>query len=156
MTDLDLQAALVSELEQLQKDKSLKLLDGSVWRDYHIYTQDKPYKDDEDYEEQEDYIIVLLDEEDADEKGEWTVQVQFIVSICLYEEEHQGNLIIATLMNQIYLHLKSKGIIDGQYEMENRAHKRFNHECYPNYYEAALITYWKLPPVRMQGLEEFI
>jgi hypothetical protein len=156
MTDLDLQAALVRELKQLQKYKSLKLLDGSEWKDFHIYTQDKPYKDDADYDEQEDYVIVLIDDEDADSDGWWTVQIQFIISICLYEEQHQGNLIIANLMNQIYLHLKSKGIIDGCYEMENKAHKRFNQECYPNYYECALITYWKLPPVRMTGLEEFI
>ncbi|MCM1045634.1 MAG: hypothetical protein NC417_09000 [Candidatus Gastranaerophilales bacterium] len=164
MTDLDLQNALIRELEELVEHQSLKKLDGEVWKDFHIYRQDKPYKNDDAADDadadvdddQEDYIIVMLDNEDTDEDGRWIVDVHMLISIRLFEEEHQGNLILATLMNQIDLHLSKKGIIAGRYEMELEKHKRFNQECYPNYYECDFITRWKLPAVNMEGIEELI
>lgn len=156
MTDLDLQDALIRELEELAERQSLKKLDGETWKDFHIYRQDKPYKDDESDDEQEDYIIVMLDDEDTDQEGRWTVNVHMLISVMLFEEENQGNLILATLMNQIDLHLSKKGIIAGRYEMEPEKHKRFNHECYPNYYECDFITRWKLPAANMEGIEEYI
>lgn len=159
MTDLDLQNALIRELEELVDHQSLKKLDGEVWKDFNIYRQDKPYKNDEADEadaDQEDYIIVMLGDEDTDQDGRWIVDIHILISIMLLEEEHQGNLILATLMNQIDLHLSKKGIIAGCYEMEPEKHKRFNHECYPNYYECDLITKWKLPAANMEGIEELI
>lgn len=156
MTDLDLQDALMKELEELAEHQSLKKLDGEVWKDFNIYRQDKPYKDDEQDAGQEDYIIVMLDDEDTDQDGRWIVNVHMLISIMLFEEENQGNLILATLMNQIDLHLSKKGIIAGRYEMEREKYKRFNHECYPNYYECDYITRWKLPEANMEGVEEYI
>lgn len=150
MTDLDLQDALIRELEELVERQSLKKLDGEVWKDFNIYRQDKPYKDDEADVDQEDYIIVMLDDEDMDQDGRWIVDVQMVISIMLFEKENQGNLILANLMNQIDLHLSKKGIIAGKYEMEKEKYKRFNHECDPNYYECCLITRWKLPAVNME------
>ncbi len=156
MTDLDLQDALIKELEELVEHQSLKKLNGEVWEDFNIYRQDKPYKDDEQDSDQEDYIIVMLDDEDTDQDGRWIVNVHMLISIMLFEEENQGNLILATLMNQIDLHLAKKGIIAGRYEMEQEKHKRFNHDCYPNYYECDYITRWKLPEANMEGIEEYI
>ncbi|MCI9142071.1 MAG: hypothetical protein HFH87_05530 [Lachnospiraceae bacterium] len=156
MTDLDLQDALMKELEELAEHQSLKKLDGEVWKNFNIYRQDKPYKDDEQDSDQEDYIIVMLDDEDTDQDGRWIVNVHMLISVMLFEEEHQGNLILATLMNQIDLHLSKKGIIAGRYEMEREKHKRFNHDCYPNYYECDYITRWKLPEANMEGIEEYI
>lgn len=156
MTDLDLQRELVHEVEELLEKQSLKKLDGEVWKNLNVYTQEKPYKDDDADEEQEDYIIVMLDDEDTDKDGNWIVNVHMLMSITLYEEQHQGNLILANLMNQIDLHFMKKGIIAGKYEMETERHKRFNQECYPNYYECDYISKWKLPEAHMEGIEELI
>lgn len=154
MTDLDLQDALIRELRGLAESQSLKKLDGEVWKDYNIYRQDKPYKDDEEDAEQEDYIIVMLDDEDTDSDGSWIVTVHILISIMLFEEEHQGNLILANLMNQIDRHLCKKGLIADRYEMDEERHKRFNHECYPNYYECDYITKWRLPEISQEWIED--
>lgn len=156
MTDLELQDSLVREIEEMTRRQSLKKLNGETWEDYKIYRQEKPYKDDEFEDDQEDYIIVLINDEDTDGEGNWIVEIQFIISIVLYEEAHQGNLILANLMNQIEMHLRKKGIIAGKYEIEDEMHKRFNQECPPTYYECALITKWKIPMVQMEGLEGLI
>lgn len=156
MTDLHLQDALIQELKYLTESHSLKKLNGDVWDNYHIYRQEKPYKDDDDVSEQEDYIIVMLDDEDTDEDGCWIVTVHMIFSIMLYDEENQGNLVLASLMNQVDLHLTKKGIIAGVYEMEKEKHKRFNQECYPNFYECDYITKWKLPEMNMEGIGDLI
>ncbi len=156
MTDLDLQDAIIREIQELTDNQSLKKLDGSVWRNYNIYRQDKPYKDDSDDAAQEDYIIVMLDEEDTDGDGKWVVTVHIVMSIMLLEEEHQGNMILANLMNQLDLHFWKKRIIDSRYEIEQERHKRYNHECYPNYYECDYITKWKLPEVYQEGIGDLM
>lgn len=156
MTDLELQDTIIQEIKELAASHSLKKLNGEVWKDYHIYKQDKPYKDDEVDDAQEDYIIVMLDDEDTDEDGKWVVNVHILISIALFEEEHQGNIILADLMNQLDLHFYGKRIIGGRYEMEKERHKRFNHECPPNYYECAYTTRWILPEVHQILGEDLI
>lgn len=156
MTDLKLQEEIMGEIRALLDSQSLKKLDGSARKDFNVYRQDKPYKDDEEDEEQEDYIIVMLDDEDMGDDNQWKVNVHILISIYLYDEEHQGNVILANLMNQIFMHFQKKGIIGGMFEMEHEAHKRFNQECYPNYYECDLITVWKLPEIYMETEGDFI
>lgn len=156
MTDLDLQDVLIREIKELANRQSLMKMDGKVWKDYNIYRQDKPYKDDEEDADQEDYIIVMLDDEDTDPDGRWVVTVHILISIMLFEEEHQGNLILANWMNQLDQYLCKKGVIGGRYEMEKERHKRFNNECYPNYYECDYITKWKLPESQKEGIEALI
>lgn len=156
MTDLDLQNAIIREIQELIVNQSLKKLGDEVWKAYNIYRQDKPYKDDAEDEDQEDYIIVMLDEEDTNELGRWVVTVHIVISIMLLEESHQGNLILANLMNQLDQHFCKKGIIDGRYEMGRERHKRFNHECYPNYYECDYISKWELPEVYQEGIGDLI
>lgn len=156
MTDLKLQEVLVKEIQCLLENQSLKKPDGSEWKNLNVYRQEKPYKDDEDDDAQEDYIIVMLDDEDFGEDRRWKVDVHMIMSICLYEDAHQGNMILANLMNQIFMHLQRKGIIGDMFEMEPEAYKRFNHECYPNYYECDLITVWKLPEIERDSSEDLI
>lgn len=146
----------MDEIRSLLDSQSLKKLDGSAWKDFNVYKQDKPYKDDEEDEAQEDYIIVMLDDEDLGADNQWKVYVHILISICLYDEEHQGNVILANLMNQIFMHFQKKGIVGGMFEMEREAHKRFNQECYPNYYECDLITAWKLPEIYMETEDDFI
>jgi len=156
MTDLDLQEAIVKEIEKLTQDQSLKKLNDEVWKDYNIYTQEKPYKDDFADDDQEDYVIVMLDDEDTDEDGNWIVNVHILLSIKLYEEQHQGNLILANLMNQLDLHFWSLRILDNRYEMQKQRHKRFNQECYPNYYECDYITRWKIPAAHQEGIDQLV
>lgn len=156
MTDLDLQKAIVKEIEKLTQDQSLKKLNDEVWKDYNIYTQEKPYKDDFADDDQEDYVIVMLDDEDTDEDGNWIVNVHILLSIRLYEEQHQGNLILANLMNQLDLHFWSLRILDNRYEMQKQRHKRFNQECYPNYYECDYITRWKIPAAHQEGIDQLV
>ena len=156
MTVLDLQGAIIREIQELTVSQSLKKLDGEVWEDYNIYRQDKPYKNDAEEDDQEDYIIVMLDDEDTNDAGHWVVTVHIVISIMLMEEEHQGNLILANLMNQLDLHFMKKRVIDSRYEIENERHKRFNHECYPNYYECDYITKWVLPAVHQEGIGDLI
>lgn len=156
MTDLELQQVIVDEIKALTERQMLRKLDGEAWKDYNLYIQEKPLKDDEYDEDQEDYIIVMLDDEDTNGDGDWIVTVHIIMSIMLMEEQHQGNLILANLMNQLDFHFRRKGIIGEKYEMEKERHKRFNQECYPNYYECDYITKWKLPDDEMEGLEKFL
>lgn len=156
MTDLELQQVIVDEIKELTERQMLRKLDGEVWKDYNLYIQEKPLKDDEYDGDQEDYIIVMLDDEDTNGDGDWIVTVHIIMSIMLMEEQHQGNLILANLMNQLDFHFRRKGIIGEKYEMEKERHKRFNQECYPNYYECDYITKWKLPDDEMEGLEKFL
>ena len=156
MTDLDLQDAIIKEIEKLTENQSLKKLNGEVWKDYNLYRQEKPYKDDEADADQEDYIIVMLDDEDTDENGDWIVNVHILISIVLFEEQHQGNLILANLMNQLDLHFWKQRIIASKYEMQKQRHKRFNQECYPNYYECDYITRWKLPQANQEGIEMLV
>jgi hypothetical protein len=181
MTDLDLQDAIIREIKKMAKTHSLMKLDGEEWKDYNIYPQDKPYKidgidetDEEPQEdegdeprenedtpqgndkEQEDYILVMIDDEDTDQDGNWIVQVQMLFSLHLFEEQHQGNIILANLMNQVDGWFIRAGIIDGRYEIQKERHKRFNHECFPNYYESAYVSFWKIPSVEMEGLEDLI
>lgn len=156
MTDLDLQEAIIREIQELISSHSLKKLDDEVWKDYNIYRQDKPYKNDVEEDDQEDYIIVMLDDEDTDDMGQWVVTVHIVISIMLMEEEHQGNLILSNLMNQLDLHFMKKRVIDSRYEIKNERHKRFNHECYPNYYECDYITKWELPGVYQEGIGDLI
>lgn len=156
MTDLSLQEAIISEIKEAAQNQSLKKLNDEEWVDYKIYRQEKPYKDDACDDDQEDYIIVMIDEEDTDNDGNWIVTVHILISIMLYEEQHQGNLILANLMNQIDRHFRRKGVIAGKYEMEKEAHKRFNHGCYPNYYECDYITKWKLPKINQEGIEDLL
>lgn len=157
MTDLDLQNVIIREIRELAKKQSLKKLDGEVWKDYKIYRQEKPYKDDSEDEDQEDYIIVMLDDEDTDEEGRWNVNVHILISIALFDEQHQGNLILANLMNQIDMHFMKKRILAGKYEIEKgNRHKRFNQECYPNYYECDYISRWKLPAYNQEGIEDLV
>lgn len=155
MTDLKLQESIIAEIKMLLESNSIKKLDGGTWNDFHVYQQDKPYKDD-DEDDQEDYIIVMLDDEDLEADGRWKVDVHILISICLYEEEHQGNVILADMMNQIFMHFQKKGIIGQMFEMEKEAHKRFNQDSYPNYYECDLITTWKLPEIHMETEGDFI
>lgn len=158
MTDLELQNALITEIEGLLERQSLKKPSGEAWRDIIVYRQDKPFKNDEDTEDQEDYIIVMLDDEDVgkDGDGSWEVTVHIIISIMMYEVEHQGNILLANLMNQLDLHFRKQGFIGQRFEMLREAHKRFNHECYPNYYECDYITKWKLPLAQIEGIEDLI
>ena len=53
MTDLDLQGAIIREIQELTVSQSLKKLDGEVWEDYNIYRQDKPYKNDAEEDDQD-------------------------------------------------------------------------------------------------------
>lgn len=156
MTDIDLQDALIREVRDLLEHHGLKKPDGEDWKDFNVYRQDKPYKDDGADDAQEDYIIVMLDDEDTDADGSWIVNVHMIISIMLFDEENQGNVLLASLMNQIDLHLSRKGIIAGRYELEAEKHKRFNHECYPNYYECDLITRWRLPAANREEADDLI
>lgn len=167
MTDIDLQTALIKELKDMCTEHSLMVPvreldeDGqqdrlTEWKDYNIYRQDKPYKAEELPEEQENYMIVAIWDEDTNEDGDWIVEMHIIIGIELYEESRQGNLVLANLMNQIDYRLRTKGILCGQYEKELRAHKRFNDQCDPNYYECDYITYWKIPQIEQEGLEKLL
>lgn len=158
MTDLELQDEVICEIKNLLAHQSLKKPGGDVWTDIRVYRQDKPLKDDEDTEDQEDYIIVMLDDEDVDGNGDgcWKVTLHIIISIMLYEVEHQGNILLADLMNQLDLHFRKMGIVGQRFEMLREAHKRFNHECFPNYYECDYITKWKLPTAQIEGIDDLI
>lgn len=83
MTDIELQKALAQELKQMK----LKRLDGTLWKNFHVYKQGKPYKDDLDTDEQEDYITVVIADEDTDKDGNMIVEIQMILSIYLYDDK---------------------------------------------------------------------
>lgn len=129
---------------------------GNRWTEYEVYEQEKPYKDDTDDAAQEDYIIVMIGDEDTDEEGCWIVEIQIVIGLTMHNEKNRGGSILANLMNQIYLRFVRKGWLDDRYEMEPEAHKRFNPECVPPEYEAALITKWKLPAYQREGLGELL
>jgi hypothetical protein len=162
MTDLDLQKALKKELEKMIKDGDVKVppceeLGQEEWQPINVYRQEKPWKNDECSDEQENYILIMIDDEDQNSDDQWVVTIHFLFSIYYEDIKHQGNLVLADLMNRVYMHLAKKRIIDGKYELERgKAHKRFNQECYPNFYECDLITQWKLPEVMTEGIRDLV
>lgn len=144
-TDIDLQLAVIDEVKEALKDKDIKKPGEEKWEDVTIYRQEKPWKSDENPEDsQEDYIIVSHGDEEMDDDWQWIVPITILVSAHFEDEEKQGDIFISDVLNVVYDHLKRKGIIAGKYELERRAEKCFNPECYENYAEGALITYWKL------------
>ena len=101
----------------------------------------------------------MLDDEDTDSEGRWVVTVHMLISTYVpfnEDTDHQGNMIIANIMNQIDLHLCKKGIIADMYEMEPQRKKRFSQECYQNYYECDYITKWKLPEINIEGIRDLV
>lgn len=107
-------------------------------------------------EDQEDYIIVLIDDEDMGEDGQWTVQIDIIVSMYSEDPLQQGNVVIQGVLNRIWMNFAKKAFIDERYEMLKKASKRFNQEAITNFYEGLLITRWKLPRVFPEEAVEFV
>ena len=159
MTDIDLQRKIVKSLNELIENHGLAIPKDSEeeWTDWNVYMQEKPYKTDENDELQEDYIIVFLTDEDTDSDGNWVCEIQFIIGFELFETEHQGHIILATAMNNIWQHFKTHDLDNGEYELLPKAHKRWNEENYPNYYEAALITRWKIKELEnLEGIANLL
>ena len=154
MTDLDLQNAIVKELQKMK----IKIPGEDGWKDISIYQQHKPFRQDgepdEDYNEEptDDYIMVVLGDEKTDGDGRWIVDVQLLFQIMSFDIKRDGEKILSNLMNQIDLHFTRKGIIAGKYEMEPEKVKTRNPLCDANYAQSAFVTKWKLPnmPVKME------
>ena len=158
MTDLELQDAVIREIEALLEHQSLKKLNGDAWKNINVYRQDKPYKDDTNDELQEDYILVALGDEDIEENGDgcWMVTLHTIICLSNEDPENQENIALASLMNQIDLHFRKLGHIDQKYEMQKEAHKWFDNEHGPDYVQCDYITKWKLPPTHIEGIDDLI
>lgn len=154
MTDLDLQNAIVKELQKMK----IKIPGEEGWKEIPIYPQHKPFRKDgeldEDYKEEttDDYIMVVLGDEKTESDGRWIVDVQLLFQIMSFDAKRDGEKILSNLMNQIDLHFTQKGIIDGKYEMEKEKTKVRNPLCDANYAQSAYVTKWKLPniPIRME------
>lgn len=179
-TDTGLQDAIIEELKKINLDWRKPGTKPAEWIDWKYYTQMKPQKldallcDDEGRpvldieghpvmippedrdEDQENYIVVMLDDEDENNDGDWIVQVVIAVSIYLEDDKNQGMRVIQDVLNRIWMHFARKGIIDGRYEMERGAKKRFNLENVTNFYEGVLITKWKIPEVFPEFIREFV
>lgn len=178
-TDIDLQEAIIKEIQGMKLDWR-KPGTATEWIDWKFYRQMKPYKmdqilvdedgtpllDENGYpimipdetrdEDQENYIIVMIDDEDLGADGQWTVQIDIIVSIYCEDAKQQGNIVIQDILNRIWMNLAKKGIIDNRYEMETWARKRFNQEALINFYEGLLITKWKLPRVFPEEVSKYV
>ncbi len=159
MTDLRLQEAVASELEEHLLSDGIMMLRGREFKNIHVFRQDLPLKEngeeDPEDEEQWNYILVVLDDEDVKD-DKWEVTIHFCIGIVDAEKNCQGNLNVAYLMDEIYSYFIKKGIVKNQYRMERKAHKRFNKELRYPYYEGDLITFWRLPLPFEEGLEEFL
>lgn len=161
MTDLDLQKELANELRDHLLDDGIMMVRGKEFKDINVFKQDLPIKSDGDEDEDDDkiwnYIIVMIGDEDVVD-GEWKVEIHFLIGIEDKDLQCQGNMNIAYIMNEIYMHLRKETFTGNrkEYEMEEEAHKRFNLNADYPYYEGDLITYWKLPLPLNQGLEEFL
>ena len=174
MVDTELQEILAQEVEKLIANHGLAIpgrtesddleteapyvKGDQVWKNWNVYRQEKPYKSDVNDEELENYVIVIINDEDMDSEGNWTVQIQFIVAIELDEDDRQGHMILASFMNELWQHFKTNNIAEGEAELVPQSgKKRWNQESYPNFYEAALICNWKFKDVEYKtGLEELL
>ncbi|MBQ6577472.1 MAG: hypothetical protein IJL91_06965 [Bacteroidales bacterium] len=172
MSDLELQKELYNRVTAFLEEKGLQFpsmgeeagedaegnpLAEPSWKAFNVYIQDKPFKTDENDEAEENYIIIILNDEDGiSATEEWDIEIQFIIGIELYENEHQGNLIIANVMNNLWKLFRTTTINGATLDRHNKA-KRFNQENYPNFYEGALITHWRVPDVAVtEGTEELL
>ncbi|MBO5551814.1 MAG: hypothetical protein J5966_07640, partial [Lachnospiraceae bacterium] len=177
-TDTELQDAVIEELKKVKAD--WRKPGSTEWIDWKYYTQMKPQKqdailvdedgnyvlDENGYpimippetrdEDQEDYMVVMIDDEDENQDGEWVVQVIIAVSIYAEDDKNQGLRVIQDVLNRIWMHFAKQGIIAGKYEMEHGAKKRFNLENDTNFYEGVLITKWKLPRVFPESVSELV
>jgi hypothetical protein len=154
MLDTDLQQALVDELkEYVFKDGVQFVKDGQL-KPIHIYAQTLPDKVNEEEDQERDaewnYVVVMLGDEDIVD-GKWKVEIHFSIGIIDEGEDNQGNINIANMMNQIFLHMCKKGIIKDRYVMDtDEAYKRFEYGIEEPYYSGDLITYWRLPVPEME------
>lgn len=175
MTDLELQQALYEMTCQYLKDQGHAFPFSTTetvtneetgedkeettheWKPFNVYKQDKPFKTDENDDEEEKYILIIINDEDGEAKTEdWTIEIQFIIGIELYEDDHQGNLIIANMMNKLWHFFRTHKVDGADLDRHDKA-KRFNQENYPNFYEGALITKWHIRDVQVaEGTEEFL
>lgn len=155
MTDIELQKDIVSELKVLLNSKGIMMPLGGKFASLHVYEQDIPLKQDEDDEMQRNYIVVMIGEEESD-GNEWDVEVHFSIGVEDRDKDCSGNKNILYLMNEIFIHFMKSGIIGRHCRMEKKAYKALNLEAPFPYYEGDLITHWKLPLPKEEGLEDFI
>lgn len=155
MTDVELQKAVVEDLRAFLKSRGIQFMLYDILADMKVYAQDLPVKRDEDDEDIRNYVVVAIGDEDV-EDDLWKVELHFDVCIEDREGNGTGNIHVLYLMNEIYLHFIKQGITGRHYFMEKEAHKRLNFERMHPYYEGDLITYWKLPLPKEEGLEDLI
>ena len=101
MTDLDLQKKLVGYTKKILEEQSLMRLDEQgLWQSFNVYANEVPVKTDYNDPYEQNYIIVLIgDEDEIDDK--WRVEIQFIIGYADEDDNRQGHVITATLMNEI-------------------------------------------------------
>lgn len=154
MTDLDLQRMLVDRTKEILETQSLKRLDEKqLWQSFNVYANEVPVKDDYNDIYEQNYIIVLLGDEDEIE-GQWRVEIQFIIGYADEDDERQGHVVTATLMNDILMWLKKHPSME--YPLRSGSHKRFADQHNEGFYEAALITYWDLPQINEEISRDLI
>lgn len=159
MTDVILVSTIAAEVRKMLSSGGLQTLYGNVFEDITVYEHDIPLVQDEDDEDLRNYIVIMTgDEETVEEDGrdEWNVEIHFSINIMDADGTRTGNTNILNLMNEIYMHFITKGIIDGYCRMEKKAYKALNLEAPYPYYEGDLITNWKLPLPVEEGLEEYL
>lgn len=168
MTDLELQEALKKEVQSILLKDGLQIYADEDWKSYNVYKQDKPQKKDPDTMgdlpllptsntiDTENYIVIVLEDEEEQSDGSWEVHVAMVISIYCDDENRDGNLIIANLMNQIDRHLTKKRVIDGKYTKQRGSKKIFDQESYETYYQCVYYTTWNIPPTNEEGIEQFL
>ena len=104
MTDLDLQEKLVERTKFVLEDQSIKHLDEEqLWQSFNVYANEVPVKTDYNDPYEENYIIVLLGDEDEQSDGGWRVEVQYIIGYADTDDNRQGHVVTATLMNVLFM-----------------------------------------------------
>jgi len=155
MTDIELQNDIADDLREFLKKDGIMMPLGMDFSKIKIYKQDLPLKGDEDDEELRNYIVVMIGDQESDDR-EWNVEIHFSICIEDRDHDHSGNLNVLYLMNEIYTHFIKKGIVGKHCSMENEANKVLNLETPFPYYEGDLITNWKLPLPNQEGLEDLV
>jgi len=155
MTDVMLVSMIATELRGLLSSQSLKALCNDVFEDITVYEHNIPLPEDEDDTGLHNYIVIMAGDENSDDE-EWNVEIHFSINIEDWDKKRPGVVNVLNLMNEIYTHFITKGIIGGYSRMEKKAYKAINHECPYPYYEADLVTNWKFMLPFEEGLGEFI
>ncbi len=151
MTPLDLQKAVIVEVENLFRGKQFfqprkKITDSKVLVPLNIYPQALPMEEGYAFNKYVPYLTVQLKSAKQEEEAEPSEATLFL-NLCIFDDDksNQGHVTAVDMIEKIRQDFFKKRIIGGKYSIKLPFEYELNdQEIYP-YYVAVAETHWNLP-----------